>query len=454
MSRKHLLPALLVGLSACRTAGRVDAANNPPQLSDAELKERIERLFVADSDPRRDNFDILRKAGRRTIPFLVKALDDPRTESLRFPKGPHDIFEESPLRRICGLLTFTPAAEAAKPLAKYVEHPNPAFRGEAASTLGRIAAPDCIEPVKKALADRDQEVRQFALIGIDAGIRENGRHQEFLNGIYDAVAAMMTSGEHYNLSGPASVLAMIDGPKAAPLLESRRYFTTRNPQLRDVLVGLNFEGHKTPHAILMPLMKELAPAAARDGRRGLEFAAALQLYARNPDPEAEATFRALSESGTDSVAVGAGKALEILAGVDTARVMKLGHDGNFATMTPPQRYYFAVSEYHFEVCNGGHDQFFYNSAGDLYPTVLEGLHAIGAHTQAATLQEAMNAFGARIETNWEARRRQMEQLPAGARNIFERSDRQYYESEKRSGERVDVLLSLFAVNYPADFARK
>jgi len=460
MRFKLLAIAPLAVLTACSIAptapapSRDEIARKAASLSDAEIQRRVEALFV-DSDPNRENFRTLDNAGNRILPFLVKALQDPRTQTMRFPRYPEspkagDFTDRSPLERICGLLTGHPDPQAAKPLAVFVQNPNPEFRGEAAAALGRIASPDCIEPVKKALADRDREVRQFALIGIAAGIRESGRHEEFLHGVYDAVAALMNDGT-YNLEGPTIVMAKIDPAKTAPILESRRYFTTRNPQLEDVLKALNFEGHKTPLTILMPLMKELAPAAATNGRRAYEFAAALRLYARNPDSDAEATFRSLAESSpTEAVATGAASALEILTGVNTEHVMNLGHDGKFATMTNPQRYYYAISEYHFEVFNGGHDQFFGNSAGDLYPTVLEGLHAIGAHAKATALEQAISGFGERVATDRTLRQLQMEHLPRTADILFKSADRAYSDSE-RPGEFIETLLSLYAVKHSSDF---
>jgi hypothetical protein len=455
MHFKALATASLAVLTACGIAPNAPAPSHAELekkaagMSDAEIQRRVEALFV-DSDPRRENFRTLSDADDRIIPYLIKALQDPRTQTMRFPRKQFDILDVSPFDRICGLLTSKPSPLAAKPLAAFLQHPDIEFRSEAASTLGRIASPDCIEPVKQALADRERRVRQSALLGIEAGIRENGRHQEFLNGVYDSVAALINDGT-YNLDGPAIVMAKIDGAKAAPVLESRKYFNTRNPQLADVLDGLNFEGHKTPLAILMPLMKELAPAAGGNSGRAREFAAALKLYARNPDSEAEATFRSLAESGTDTVAVGAASALEILAGVNTRQVMDLGHNGKFAAMTNRQRYYYAVSEYHYEVCNGGHDQFFNNSSGDLYPTVLEGLHAIGAHEKATALQEAISGFGERVETDRRLRQLQMEHLPAAGDAHFKTADQMYFDSERRSGERVEVRLSLYAVTYASDF---
>jgi hypothetical protein len=448
MIRSVLIIVLLTSLVACRRPERVDA-RAAAQVSDAELKAMVDRLFV-DYDPERANFRTLMAAGDRAVPFLVQALGEPRTQTAVFKGTRFD--GTSPFDRICSLLSHANSAQAVDPLTQYLQHADPAFRGAAASVLARIGTVECLQPVKKALADPERRVREYCLGGIRGGLKDRRQSQAFLAGVFEAVAPLLKDGD-YDPYGPANVLAAIDAGQAAPLLESPECFTTRNPQLRDVLKALNFEGHKTPHAILMPLLRELAPAAASNGRRGLEFASALRLYARNPDADAEATFRGLLYAPNDSVATGAASALEILAGIDTARVMSLGHDSKFAIMTTPQRYYFAVSEYHYEVCNGGHDQFFGNTAGNLYPTVVEGLWAMGASSKAAILDEALRAFGMRPATDRTKRQAQMERLSGVADTIWRVADQQYYESEKKPGERIEVLLSLWAVGNRGDFER-
>ena len=332
-----------------------------------------------------------------------------------------------------------------------MDHPETWVRTYAGAALATIGTSECMEPVKKALTDREQRVRQWTLDGLIGGMRNGRRHEEFLMPIFDALTPMLKEQQPYDEYGPAMALAWIDMRKAAPILESPEFFATRNPQLQDVLKALGMSGHKTPLAILMPLMQELAPIATTNYRRAYEFAAALRLYAHNPDANAEATFRGLLNSPSGTVAKGAGWALEDLMGVNTERVMDLGTD-RFATMTPAQRYYYAVSEYHFEVCNGGHDQFFRNPSGDLYPTVLEGLRAMGARTKADILQGALHAFGfTKVSLDQGARQEQVATLIPAGRDLLDRADQAYYESEKRPGERIEVLMSLFAVANRKDF---
>ncbi len=70
------------------------------------------------------------------------------------------------------------------------------------------------------------------------------------------------------------------------------------------------------------------------------------------------------------------------------------YEESLAPFSWPQRLVWAVLWHHSEVCNGGHDQFFYNSTGMVWPEALEGLEAIGRADLAAILREAAARFPA------------------------------------------------------------
>jgi HEAT repeat protein len=444
MRRIALIAMLSLALASC--------GKRSTKLSDDDIKSMVDRLFTA-PDGRGDNYRALYAVADRAAPYLVRALDDPRAWNIRPNRNNPKFWLEAPFERIAGLLRKTAPAAAAKPLRRYVDHPDSWFRGNAGLVLAKIGTVECVEPVKKALADREDRVREFTLGGLVEGMQSGRRNPDFLMPVFDAVTPTLKDQHRYDWQGPASVLAWIDMPKAAAILETPEFFTTGNPQLEDVLKALGMSGHKTPLAILKPLMQELAPAAETNYRRACEFAAALRLYAHNPDADAEASLRALLNSPEDRVATGAGYALEDLAGVDTESVIKLGDNGRLADMTPRQRYYYAVSEYHYEVCNGGHDQFFRNPSGDLYPYVLEGLRAMGARTKADIFEGALHAFGTFTKPALDqgARQEQVATLIPAARALLDRADQAYYDSEKRPGERIEVLMSLYAVANRKDF---
>jgi Domain of unknown function (DUF4375)/HEAT repeats len=420
------------------------------KLSDADLQRMVERLFIQD-DPGRTNFHGLLYAGARPLPFLIKALDDPRTWNTVFEKKGFDPLEVSPFSRLCSLLSGLNPPEAVPSLTRYVDHPDSMFRQQAASLLAHIGTAQCLEPVKKALADQDSQVREFALMGLGRGVNTPHREASFAAGIFPMVAPLLNAGVYSTMS-PAAVLMELDPVKATAVLESPKYFSVRNPQLREVLEALDRTDVKVPHEILFPLLEKLEPLAAADSREELAYAAALSLYANNPDDRAESRFLTLLQAPGSWLASTAAHCLEMLTGINPHdAVWDVYNKRGFLAMTKPQQLYFAVEIYRDEVDNGGHNQYFYNDDSDLFQTAVEGLRTIGAPTLAANLSTAGSAFGGSPPPREAPRRRQMEDFGPVQSRIFETADQRFYTSEKEPGERLDVLLTLYAMKHRGDF---
>jgi len=81
-----------------------------------------------------------------------------------------------------------------------------------------------------------------------------------------------------------------------------------------------------------------------------------------------------------------------------------------------------------EVNNGGFDQFFFNSAGDLAFYAPEALRSIGANRMAALAEEANSVFGpGGPPRDWETRRAQVRQFSDEVQERLDRLDSQFYE---------------------------
>ncbi|HMD69796.1 MAG TPA: DUF4375 domain-containing protein [Bryobacteraceae bacterium] len=435
-----------------RESWEADRTRESARFTDADLGRMVDRLFV-EADPGRANFHGLLYAGSRPVPFLIKALDEPRTWTTVFFRDGFHPDGSSPFERICDLLDETAPPQAAKPVARYLEHPDPRFRQLAAVVLGAIGAADCLEPFKKALGSQDRELRQYAILGLMNGLNRKRRDETFFQAIFPAVVPLLKTGV-YDSEGPAGVLMAIDPAKGAPILESPQYFVAGNPQSHQVLRALDRDGVKVRLAILLPLLAQLERLAAKENVRELDYAAALILYARNPDELAENRFHVLINSPSSTIAAAGARGLELLAGIDPHAAVRAAYDEHgFAAMTQPQRYYHAIEDYRDEVDNGGHSQYFYNSSGDVYETAIEGLRSIGATGKAANLSNAAGAFGLlRPAAANEDRRRRTEGFGPLQDGIFKAADASFYESEKRPGERLDVLLALYALQHRSDFA--
>ena len=136
--------------------------------------------------------------------------------------------DTSPFERICSLLRNVRPAEAARPLARYLENPNPTFRRTAALVMSTIGTQECIEPVKKALADQDKQVREYALIGLISETRERRLDREFRSGVFPALVPLLNA-EKYSVGSPAKAMVALDSARAAPILESPQHFSVHNP---------------------------------------------------------------------------------------------------------------------------------------------------------------------------------------------------------------------------------
>ncbi|MGB8354386.1 MAG: DUF4375 domain-containing protein [Chthoniobacteraceae bacterium] len=79
-------------------------------------------------------------------------------------------------------------------------------------------------------------------------------------------------------------------------------------------------------------------------------------------------------------------------------------------LTESERIYFAVTVFDGEVYNGGVGQFFSNSSGDLYPTVILGLRELGATKSLALFSLAKKVLFSDSEPPTD-RRARLEALP-------------------------------------------
>jgi len=374
-----------------RASWEAERKKESARFTDADLQRMVDRLFVQD-DPGRANFHGLLYAGARPLPFLLKALDDPRMSTIVFDKNGFDPIETSPFGRVCSLLDNLAPVEAAKPLARYLDHPDPKFRCQAVSLLALIGCGDCLEPVKKALTDGDHELRELALSGLKGGLARQQRDEKFASGVFPVLVPLLGAGT-YSTVGPADVMMAADPVRAAPILESPRYFAVRNPQLREVLAALDHKDVRVPREILLPLLAQLEPLATKESRGESIYAAALILYANNPDDRAESRFWTLVDSPSSTIASTAAQGLKMLAGINPHNaVWDAYNKRGFVAMTKPQQFYFAIELYRDEVNNGGHNQYFYNDESDLYHVAIEGLRTIGAPSKAAILSDAAGAF--------------------------------------------------------------
>lgn len=115
-----------------------------------------------------------------------------------------------------------------------------------------------------------------------------------------------------------------------------------------------------------------------------------------------------------------------------------------------QRKILALFWYDSEVCNGGHDQFFFNSAGIVWKDAIECMRMIGADQYANNFQKAIDLFGGSIPFDRNERNTALEKLSENEEfDDFEQIDMFYYEEED-----INQLMNDYVKLHASDFVVK
>ncbi len=385
----------------------------------------------------------LKAIGAPAVPYLVKALADPRTRD-HYRKIGIFLDPASPFARICSLLDDLNPPEAAGVLATYLDHPVSGFRKQAALNLGSIAAHACIEPLTKALADPEKDVGVYAMIGIGHALDAGRGHPAFFSGIFPAVAQILN--QHELMGHAPRLLLRIDQERAVPLLLAPACLTLENPNLDQVLKALNYTAHyPIPRELILPLLEKLEPLAG-NYPQSYQFREALVAYANNPDAATEPKLRSLVNSPDKDIGAAAAEALTQMhhLGDIYQRVIKKDF------LSPPEQLYRAVALYHADVNNGGHLQYLGNFSPLDYRLAIDGLKAMNAPARAAILQKALEVFGPSGPPEDRGRRRDIvyDELTDAQNDLLRDLDQRYYDGK----ENVELLLALYAVDHKEAFS--
>ena len=98
-----------------------------------------------------------------------------------------------------------------------------------------------------------------------------------------------------------------------------------------------------------------------------------------------------------------------------------------------ERVFFAAQLLEQEVNNGGFDQYFSNSSGNLANEIVAAFREIGAPKTAAICEKALSVFHGSVPTDWDVRQDLLEELDCG--DVWDECDDAFYEYE----ENLDAL---------------
>ncbi len=125
------------------------------------------------------------------------------------------------------------------------------------------------------------------------------------------------------------------------------------------------------------------------------------------------------------------------------------YEKDLEPFTDAQRKIFALWWYDAEVCNGGHDQFFFNSTGIVWKDAIEGMRMIGASAAAGNFQKAIDCFGGTVPFDRDERNEMLDELSEDEDfDDFEEIDSFYYENN----EDIVALMDEYVKKHAAEFA--
>jgi HEAT repeat protein len=217
-------------------------------------------------------------------------------------------------------------------------------RKEAALALGSLGTRACTGTIVVALADDDDYVRSYAMMGIERGISAKRCQPDFLEAVFPALVKLLNRDD-CSVSGTAPQLLLdIDADRAIPILLSPDYFTADNSQLAYILRALNHHNYAVPHTKLLPLLNELRTTADRYPRN-FHYAEALRAYGRNPDAQAANWIRGGLRSANETIREGAAAALANLSGISDAftYVCEIWERDGFDQLSDPQKHFYSGS---------------------------------------------------------------------------------------------------------------
>lgn len=416
----------------------------PENIDERGIRELVNQLLA----PEKYDFpdEKLRLLGERAVPALVDALKDPRFLQKRTASDP--LLAKAPIETVLNLLRPFGTRAAIEPLSVLLKHEDLYFRKEAALALGSIGANECIGPVTLALADENDYVRSYAMIGIGRAIKEKRGARMFLDAMFEAIVPLLEQDDK-SLSKAPEILLRLNRDKAATVMLEDRFFHSRNPILIQILRALNGFEVIVPEEKLRRLMQPIEQNLENYPNNAI-YGGCLIALARTGHPSAEAAIQAALKSPYKQVAELAAEALAISKGVSRVveRTFNRMDEVGFDNLTHSEKVFASIQMLINEVNNGGFDQYFFNSSGDYVAQALDGLKEIGARDTELMLTKAMKLFGSNGPScDREKRVNQLDKLSGNAHDEMSALDAQFYNNP----DSIETKLYLYVAGKSESF---
>jgi len=379
----------------------------------------------------------LTRAGEQIVPLLLAALRD-----FDFVCHPYaqSGFYSSALQAVLRLLEpfRLPEASVLQPI---LERADEKLRKVALAHLALCGNDDAIDALLAGLKSPDEYTRSYILGGL-------GGHgsKRFRAVMFDAVVRLLADPDFNPAHTAPRTLLALDLDRAKSLLLGDEIFNSENPNIKYILEALRDKNLPVPAPQLRALLAGLKSRAA-DYPFDWAYSAGLILLARAEKSGAADVLHDALTWGNEEVREGAAKGLEIAAEVGDPFNLVMGLYGahGVAALTEPQLFYLTAWLLDADVRNGGFDQYFFNSSGDLARHAVAAVHAVGGRELAEIVSKAVAAFGKKGPHP--DRDKRMDQLSQIDRKFFDELNSAYY----KCSESLRELLPRYVASHADAF---
>lgn len=424
-------------------------ADEAERWSDEKVAETTRSLVLratAASDAWEESA-ALSRLGTRTHATVLKLLADPDLRAQLVKPTGKDLVPEAPFDRACELLGDTPPVEAIPLLTPFLDDPSKRIRSKAAYVLGKSGAAATLKPLQRALSDQHEDVRHYAIIGLEFSVKRPDFDQSLREELFAAVQAELPRSDACDRA--ANVLFQLDSERATEFFLSTDIFKPDFPRLYKVLEVLADARFAVPAARLRSLIESLNQPEI-DYRQSRALAEALRLLGQQSQQENQTILQTFLEHPEKTVASGAAAGLLGSARLEgfRERIWDIEEADGAAGLTRPQHLYSCLFMCDAEICNGGFSQYFVNSSGNDWTDALSAFKELGFHERTAMMKEAIAFFGEDgPSVDRDQRQVQLSQISQNDADVFRKLEDRYYACS----ENIDVFVARYVLAHPDAF---
>jgi HEAT repeat protein len=408
------------------------------------------RAFILNAPSKREawtEYSILRGLETRPHATVLSLLRDRSVYARLIQPNLKDTFQETPFDRACDLLGNSPPLEAVEAAAPFLSDPGEEIRKIAALVIGKTGHASITPLIRKALADDDEYVRSYALMGLKFALNRKSLAETVASDLFPDVLSLLRTTDTTHKA--ADILLRLRPARAIEYFLSDEALTADSPNLHDVLEALAEHRCQASPDRLLTLIASLEE---RDLKHPLNRAVgkALRLLGQQAREFDREFIRRRIDHPDERVAEGAAAGLIGSYGLEgfDQRIWDTTKSAGYASLTRPQQLYSAVFMCDAEIRNGGFSQYFVNSSGDQWRDALAGFEAVGFQERLSLVREAIAVFGADgPSTDRTVRQEQLSKVYRRNDEVFSSLESRYYKSR----EAMRVFMSRYVLSNPQAF---